>query len=143
MPSATVPRRRRWSGVAARRVSLIVVSTVVALGAVNACGSSTTQQGPATGAAAASATGSSTGAPVMIHIQGFRFTVPASVPPGSQVEVMNMDNEAHTVTADAGGGFDVQAPAGQIVTFAAPSKAGRYPFHCDYHSNMHGVLIVR
>jgi len=78
----------------------------------------------------------------MIHIDGFRYTTPTSVPPGVQVQVMNMDGEAHTVTADAGG-FDVQAPVGQTVTFTAPSKPGRYPFHCDYHANMHGVLIVQ
>ncbi len=96
-----------------------------------------------TNATAASGSGSATSGRVTIHIQGFRYTTPASVPPGDQIQVMNMDSEAHTVTADASGGFDVQVPAGQTVTFTAPSQAGSYPFHCDYHSNMHGVLIVR
>jgi hypothetical protein len=27
--------------------------------------------------------------------------------------------------------------------FTAPMKPGSYPFHCAYHSNMHGVLVVR
>jgi plastocyanin len=29
------------------------------------------------------------------------------------------------------------------VTFTAPNKPGTYPFHCTYHSNMHGVLVVK
>jgi plastocyanin len=123
-------------------VLLILASTVVALFAVNACGSatpSTTGHDVASDTTAASRVSGS----AMIHIHDFRYLTPASVPPGAQVEVMNMDGEAHTVTADAGGSFDVQAPAGQTVTFIAPSKPGRYSFHCDYHAQMHGVLIVQ
>ena len=55
---------------------------------------------------------------------------------------MNMDGENHTVTADSGNAFDVKATAGSIVTFTAPKTPGRYPFHCAYHANMHGVLVV-
>lgn len=79
----------------------------------------------------------------MIHISGFRYTVPASVSPGATVSVMNMDGENHTVTADAGNAFDVKATAGTTVTFTAPKKPGSYPFHCTYHSNMHAVLVVK
>lgn len=79
----------------------------------------------------------------MIHISSFMYAVPASVPPGATVSVMNMDGENHTVTADSGHAFDVKATAGGTVTFTAPSKPGSYPFHCTYHSNMHGVLVVR
>lgn len=56
---------------------------------------------------------------------------------------MNMDGEAHTVTADTGSAFDDKATAGAVTTFTAPSKPGSYPFHCTYHSNMHGVLVVK
>jgi plastocyanin len=55
---------------------------------------------------------------------------------------MNMDGEAHTVTSDTGA-FDVKAPASATVTFKAPMTPGRYPFHCTYHSNMHGTLVVK
>jgi plastocyanin len=55
---------------------------------------------------------------------------------------MNMDGEAHTVTADAGNAFDVQVTADGTGTFTAPPTPGRYAFHCIYHSNMHGVLVV-
>jgi plastocyanin len=73
----------------------------------------------------------------------FEYQVPASVPPGSTVSVMNMDGEAHTVTADNGGAFDLASPAGRSVTFTAPSAPGSYPFHCLYHGGMQGVLVVR
>jgi plastocyanin len=78
----------------------------------------------------------------MIHIDTFKFMPPISVTAGATVSVMNMDDEAHTVTADSGKAFDVMAPGGQTVTFTAPTTPGKYPFHCTYHSNMHSVLIV-
>jgi plastocyanin len=78
----------------------------------------------------------------MIMIQNFAFTTPASVKAGATVEVMNMDSEAHTVTADTGNLFNVTIKPGKTATFTAPSKPGSYPFHCSYHSNMHGTLHV-
>lgn len=99
----------------------------------SAASSATTAPTTPTSAAAAAAA---------ITIKGFRYTSPASVAPGAMITVTNGDSENHTVTADAGG-FDVKAPAGASVTFAAPSKPGSYQFHCTYHANMHGVLIVR
>ena len=79
----------------------------------------------------------------LIHISGFKYTVPVSVAPGATVSVMNMDGENHTVTADTANAFDVKANAGSTVTFTAPNAPGSYPFHCTYHSNMHGVLVVK
>lgn len=79
----------------------------------------------------------------MIMIKSFKFEVPASVKPGAMVEVMNMDDQAHTVTADKDKAFDDMATAGKVTTFKAPTKPGSYAFHCTYHSNMHGVLVVK
>ncbi|MDQ6937110.1 MAG: cupredoxin domain-containing protein [Actinomycetota bacterium] len=73
----------------------------------------------------------------------FKYTTPASVSPGATVSVMNMDSENHTVTADSAKAFDKQVSAGQTSTFTAPTKPGSYPFHCTFHSNMHGVLVVK
>jgi plastocyanin len=110
-----------------------------------ATGSASTSMSSATGPAAGS---SGAGAPTaqteaMIHISSFKYSVPASVSPGATVSVMNMDNESHTVTADSAGAFDDQASAGAVTMFKAPMKAGSYPFHCAYHSNMHGTLLVK
>ncbi len=55
---------------------------------------------------------------------------------------MNMDTEAHTLTADDGS-FDAVVKAGTSITFTAPSKPGTYPYHCTYHANMHGTLNVK
>jgi plastocyanin len=93
-------------------------------------------------APAASATDQARSAAV-IHISKFMFRPPASVAAGSTVGVMNMDTEAHTVTADAANAFDVKAAPGAMTTFTAPTKPGTYKFHCTYHSNMHGVLVVK
>jgi plastocyanin len=120
---------------------------IVAVGALAACGSSTMQT--ATPAASASvsaaasphASGMAASAP-MIHIRKFAYMAPMSVGPGAKVGVMNMDGEAHTVTSDTPGAFDVKADPGMTTTFTAPTTPGRYPFHCTYHSTMHGVLIV-
>ncbi|UQX86935.1 cupredoxin domain-containing protein [Jatrophihabitans telluris] len=54
-----------------------------------------------------------------------------------------MDGENHTVTADSANAFDVKATAGSTVMFKAPTAPGSYAFHCTYHSNMHGVLVVK
>lgn len=80
-------------------------------------------------------------APV-VTIKDFAFGVPATVPAGSTVQVKNDDGEAHTVTADSGGSFDTMVAGNGAASFTAPAKPGRYPFHCTYHGNMHGVLVV-
>jgi plastocyanin len=79
---------------------------------------------------------------MMIHIKSFAYQSPASVAAGSTVSVMNMDATSHTVTADDGS-FDVTIKPGATATFTAPAKAGSYPFHCTFHSNMHGTLVVK
>jgi plastocyanin len=79
----------------------------------------------------------------MIMIKDFAYRTPTSVSPGARVEVMNGDGEAHTVTSDSKGDFDVTVAAGASVTITAPTKPGSYAFHCNFHSNMHGVLVVK
>lgn len=78
----------------------------------------------------------------MLTIEDFDYTEPASVSAGATVQVKNDDGEAHTVTADSGDAFDAMVTGKGTVTFTAPTKPGRYPFHCTFHSNMHGVLVV-
>lgn len=131
---------------------------------VSGCGGSgsspTTAAGPATATAASpsspsaaaagssapaptTSTGSATAAAVTIRIKDFAYQGPASVPAGAMVTVMNMDSEAHTVTADEGSTFDVNIKPGQSATFKAPDKAGTYAYHCTFHSNMHGMLVIK
>lgn len=81
-------------------------------------------------------------ADLTIHIKSFAYSGPDSVPAGAKVTVMNMDSEAHTLTADDGS-FEAVVKPGTSVTFMAPDKAGSYAYHCTYHTNMHGTLTVR
>lgn len=80
-----------------------------------------------------------------IRMAGFAFDpTPLTVRPGQKIPVTNTDSAEHTVTSDMAGLFladDVKD--GMTVTFSAPTKAGTYTFHCQYHPNMHGTLIVR
>jgi plastocyanin len=79
----------------------------------------------------------------VITIQNFAFS-PGTivVAPGATVTVTNKDQVVHTLTSltatwDTG---DIQP--GQTVTFTAPTKAGRYPYECNIHQFMKGLLIV-
>jgi plastocyanin len=143
MPTPTGRRAARFSGVAAAALCAV---------ALGGCGSSssTTATSPASSSMSdmstspSSTSGSSTDSSMksMIMIQNFAFATPTSVKAGSTVQVMNMDSETHSVTADSGGAFNVTVQPGKTVTFTAPSKPGSYPFHCSFHSNMHGSLRV-
>jgi plastocyanin len=137
------------------RTSLIGLTCVAALGVLGGCGSASSagaaasSSGSTTDSSSMSAMGSSaagsgaSSSAVVIHISKFAYQTPASVSPGATVTVMNMDGEAHTVTADSGSAFDTKIDPSASSTFTAPMKPGTYAFHCTYHGNMHGMLVVK
>jgi plastocyanin len=141
------------------RAALIGLTCTAALGILAGCGgsssagtASSSSSGSAMDSSSMSSMGASTGSTagssaaasaVVIHIEKFAYQTPVSVSPGATVTVMNMDGEAHTVTADSGSAFDVKAAPGASTTFTAPTKPGTYAFHCKIHSTMHGTLVVR
>lgn len=88
------------------------------------------------------ATPSASAEAVVITIKDYAYAVSGSVAPGAEITVKNDDSVAHTVTADEGAAFDVVVAAGSTETLSAPSKAGNYAFHCTYHNNMTGTLVV-
>jgi plastocyanin len=145
----TTDRAPRPAGTARRRLLLAPAVCALVVAVASACGSSgDTASAGTTSSAGSSSTssGASSSMPATateIMIEDFEYTTPASVSPGATVSVMNMDAEAHTVTADSGDAFDVKATPGSTVTFTAPTTPGSYEFHCTYHSNMHGVLVVK
>ena len=148
-----------------QRLAVALVGAATILGA-GACGTTETGTGSATPSTMTASAGASmapgmtmspsststsmgmttgttgTAAEATIHIKSFAYTGPDSVPAGSTVTVMNMDNVAHTVSADDGS-FDAVVKAGTSTTFTAPAKPGTYTYHCTYHSNMHGTLSVK
>lgn len=122
-------------------------STTTAGSQATSTTSSTSSPSPTTSAAATppgSAPSVSTSATeaVLITIKDFKYTVPASVAPGSKITVKNEDAESHTVTSATAGAFDVKVSAGGTATFTAPTKAGSYPFVCSFHGNMMGTLVI-
>ncbi len=79
----------------------------------------------------------------VISIKNFAYEVPRGVKAGSKVMVKNTDQVAHTVTADSGNSlFNVTVDPGGSASFTAPAKPGSYRFHCTFHSNMHGTLVI-
>lgn len=140
------------------RTTLIGLTCAATVGILGGCGTSSSagsasSSGSAMDSSSMSAMGSSSAgsssgssaasSAVVIHISKFMYQTPASVSPGATVTVMNMDGEAHTVTADSGNAFDVKADPSATTTFKAPMTPGTYAFHCTYHSNMHGMLVVK
>ena len=127
----------------ARRLWLASAGLAVLLASATGCGSAagTTMQPAPASSSSGTTTMPATATEIMI--EDFGYSTPPSVAAGSTVSVMNMDGEAHTVTADSGGAFDVVVPAGATVTFTAPTTPGSFAFHCDYHASMHGELVVR
>jgi plastocyanin len=150
----------------ANRAAALVVTGVLGLSALSACSSSTqpgassSSSGSATtsestspsasasaGSGSPSASGAASTSPgstktATITIKDFKYSGAGSVPAGTQITVKNDDTEAHTVTSDTSGAFDVKIDPGKSATFAAPDKAGSFPYHCTFHGNMHGTLKV-
>lgn len=133
------------------RLSSLAASVLLA-GALAACSTANTSKA-STPAASSPSTSASSAAPspsassakesaAVITIKDFAFAVPGPLSPGQKIAVRNDDSEAHTVTADSGGAFDVKIAPGSTVMLTAPSTSGSYKFHCSFHSNMHGALRV-
>ena len=68
---------------------------------------------------------------------------PLTVAPGSKINIANNDTVEHSVTSDTAGAFDQDVDGNEKATLTAPSQPGEYPFHCSYHPNMKGTLIVK
>jgi plastocyanin len=79
---------------------------------------------------------------VMVDIKDFMYEGDMSVDAGQMIMVTNDDSEAHTLTSDESGLFAVTVQPGKTAMFDAPTKAGSYAYHCDFHANMHGTLKV-
>ena len=78
-----------------------------------------------------------------IYITEFAYKVPDSVAPGATLTVVNADADAHTVTSDPAGEFDVTVSGKSQATFTAPTKPGNYPFLCAFHRYMTSTLVVK
>ncbi|MEO6955989.1 MAG: cupredoxin domain-containing protein [Antricoccus sp.] len=137
------------------RKPMAAATFAAALIALAGCGNSSSaapaSNAPASSAAASSSQSAQSGSPassasnqmVTIKIKDYKYSGPDSVSPGATVTVMNEDAVNHTLTADTNGGFDVTITAGKSATFTAPTTPGTYKYHCTFHANMMGALVVK
>lgn len=135
-------------------VRCFAVASALTLG-LSACGStsdntgskpapssSTSSMSMPSSTASAAATPSTSATAGSITIKDFVFELPASVSPGAQVTIRNLDAQAHTVTSKKGG-FDVKVNPNATATLTAPKTPGNYPVVCSFHANMSATLVVK
>lgn len=78
-----------------------------------------------------------------VEIKNFTYTPRYfTVPPGATVAVRNDDQVIHTITADNYAFNTGNVAQGVPTTFQAPTKPGKYSFHCFHHPYMTGILTV-
>ncbi len=78
-----------------------------------------------------------------VEIQGFLYEPPAlTVAVGDTVVWINHDLVPHTATAPGSPLNTGSMAAGDSSRFVA-SEAGEYPYVCEFHPNMEGILTVQ
>jgi plastocyanin len=122
----------------------VVVVLVVALALGR---SSPSMSMPMTSKASAKASASAAsivvaGKTARLKIANYSF-VPAkmTVTVGTKITVTNVDATAHTVTARSGAFDTGTVNPGKTKTFTV-TKAGTYPYYCQFHAFMTGMLTV-
>jgi plastocyanin len=127
-----------------KKVSMFVAAMTLIAALVTGCGGSSGSSKTSDTAGATSSEGSQAApAGPTITIANMDFGQPVTVTPGGQVNIVNNDSVEHSVTSDASGTFSQDVDGNEKGKLTAPSQPGEYPFHCKYHSNMHGTLIVK
>jgi plastocyanin len=133
--------RSRGAGI----VVLVLFALVLA-----ACGSSSkaaatsTTQHPSTTTTASSTSSNKPATSLTIIIKDYAFHPDkAVVAPGAHIVVKNEDSVTHTFTSTTGAFNTGDIHPGHEATLVAPTKPGKYPYYCEIHPFMTGVLIVR
>ena len=65
-----------------------------------------------------------------------------TVSQGARVRFANEDRAAHTATADDRS-FDTQGIDKGHTAQVTFTRSGTFPYHCDFHPFMKGVIVVR
>ena len=126
-----------------KKIGTFLAAAAVLAAVVTGCdSSSSTTQATDTAAASENSPTEVAGGPTLT-IANMAFGQPLTVAPGTQLNIVNNDTAEHSVTSDTEGAFDVHVDGGKSKTLTAPTKPGEYPFHCVYHPNMKGTLIVK
>jgi len=106
----------------------LLATTVAAAGAVASASARSAHKKPAA---------------ATIVIKTFSFS-PATlkVKPGEKVTVENKTPVTHTLTSTQHKFNTGDVGGGTTTSFTAPTKPGRYPYICEIHQYMTGVLVV-
>ncbi len=127
---------------------LAPLAPLVLLAVAGCGGDDAAAPSPPTAAAAASATPAPASSPTAgaekVAIKDFDYAPgKLEVAKGTRVTWTNADAANHTVTFDAGTQKSLGNQAkGKAVSFTF-TKPGTFAYHCDYHPNMHGTVVVR
>ncbi len=79
-----------------------------------------------------------------VTIKDFEYgPAKTTVAKGATVRWTNVDEANHTVTFDSGAKTTLGNQATGSKKSMRFTKAGTYAYHCDYHPNMHGTVVVR
>ena len=121
------------------------LATIALVGTLTtACsGSKTSESTAAASGSSSEASTTEVASGPTITIANMAFGQPLTVAPGTQIKLANNDTMEHSVTSDTAGTFDQDVEGKEKATMTAPSQPGEYPFHCSYHPNMKGTLIVK
>jgi plastocyanin len=127
-----------------KKIGMFLAAMGVVAALATACGGSSTSESPATASGSSSeASATAVADAPTITIANMAFGQPLTVAPGTTINIANNDTVEHSVTSDTAGAFDQDVDGNEKATFTAPSQPGEYPFHCSYHPNMKGTLIVK
>lgn len=86
--------------------------------------------------------GSEAPAAATITIEGFAFDGPATVAPGAELTVTNLDGAPHTLTFRSGEVDTGDLAGGATTTVTAPLAPGTYDFFCRIHPSMEGRIEI-
>src|SRR3954470_16962871 len=126
-----------------KKFGMFLASAALIATLATACGGSSGSQTAATASASSSEESPTAVAGPTLTIADMAFGQPLTVAPGSKINLANNDNMEHSVTSDTAGAFDQDVDGNEEATMTAPSQPGEYPFHCSYHPNMKGTLVVK
>ena len=143
-PAASQPKVLSSAGpaMAGRVVAGLAAVAIVVLGV------SVASAGGSAGSPATSQGTPGSGKVLTVIIKNFKFS-PASphVSPGERIEVKNEDAVAHTLSAGPAAKFTKffntgLVQPGQARFIVAPKQPGAYPFFCQVHHFMTGMMVV-
>jgi plastocyanin len=99
-------------------------------------------EGAAATASPAASTGETAGA-AAVEIKDFAFHPPSlEITAGTTVTWTNSDTAPHTATQDGGGFQSGRLDNGSTYSFTFDTP-GTYEYHCEFHANMHGTIVVK